>query len=36
MFFYVQSYILWEQFRNDLSVATVEKEQEAIPNVNAL
>ena len=36
MFFYVRSYILGEHFRNDLSVASVEKEHEAIASGNAL
>ena len=36
IFFYVQSYILGEQFRNVLSLASVEKENEAIARGNAL
>jgi hypothetical protein len=36
MFFYVQSYILCEQFRNVLPVASVEKEHEVISKGNAL
>ena len=36
MFFYVQSYILGEEFRNDLLVASVEKEHEAMASGNAL
>jgi hypothetical protein len=35
MFFYVQSYILLEQFRNYLPVDSVEKEHEAITKDDA-